>query len=196
MKVNKGVLSGILAILTACSANTKTDNDRETAAIFSSSQKEEVIAQGKEQGEKFPSQVFAYADPSGDGYVVVDTVRYYMKDSVFYTDRQYHTLNVFFSSDTDNSIVYTDWVAFDQKQKSDENGWYRVMVPDNFPEVRYPDAHISAVVLRSYFKGKPYKDVRRNADAYLYNTTKEIGRSSDRNEMDPEIKRLIDYINL
>lgn len=180
-------------ILAACSANTKTNTESETVSVHSSIEGAEAIVQ--EPANKYPSQIFAYANPDGEGFVIRDTVRYYMDGNVFYTDRQYHILNVYFSTDDDNTMVYNDYVAFDMTQKPDSNGWYKVVVPDDFPDFWHPGSHISAVILRGYFVGTQTKDINRNADAYLYNTTKEIGRSSDRNVADPEVKKLIELIN-
>lgn len=179
--------------LVACSANTKTDTESETAPIQSWTVGVEAAVQ--EPANKYPSQIFAYANPDGEGFLIEDTVRYYMDGNVFYTDRQYHILNIYFSTDDDNTMVYNDYVAFDMSQKPDSNGWYKVVIPDGFPDFRHPGSHVSAVILRGYFVGKPTKEAHRVADAYLYNTTTEIGRSSDRNVADSEVKKLIELIN-
>ena len=193
MNPTTSLISGALAvILSGCSVSMKSHSEGDISMEPSTSDTEYVIAQEKTT-DRYPSQVFAYSNPDGEGLVVVDTVSYFMKDNCFYVNRQCRSIYIVFAKDSDNSLNGGDFLSFDWYQKPDENGWYKVEVKD-FPYYWPEDSHVGAIILKAYFNGEPDNSGDRIADAYLYNSTNDIYRSKDRNVLDVELVKFVNCL--
>ena len=103
-------------------------------------------------------------------------------------------MTIIYSYDTDDSMAYQNMIYFDKKQSPDKNGWYKIKI--NRDDIqRHPDTHVSGIVLRSYIGDKyPPKVGNPHANAYLFNSTKEIDTDNDRNNLSPQLMKLYSII--
>lgn len=148
--------------------------------------------QSPDYSEKYEWQMFCY--PEDNELVEVCPVYYYVSNDTLYTSEKYYYINYLWSSDKDTIMTSSAQVFFDRNQEPNEAGWYANCVVDKNPLYDHTGTHLSAIILRAYDGPLHPSEGLSNADAYLYNATKEIARSSDRNVLSPELKKLIPYI--
>lgn len=142
---------------------------------------------------------FYKVDFKRDEYVPVKEVSYYVNGDTLFTSEPYRSFCMFFSDMEKDSIVNMNYVAFDLTQKPNEDGWYLISLGNykNNPKDyhRLPNTRLSAVVLRAYFNGMPDTMFSPSANAVLYNGTKTMAQSRERNKLDRQLKKLLPYID-
>lgn len=144
--------------------------------------------------DDFETATFSYPDTAGRGVRHdVCKVSYYVSGDTIFTSERYHYLNLVYSYDADNTMAYHKIIFFDRNQ-TPEDGWYEIHISQDPPE-RMEGTHLSGIVLRGYRdKYHPEGNGLPNADAYIYNATKEIATSSEKSELSPQLSKLLLYI--
>lgn len=138
--------------------------------------------------------MFSYPDTAERGVRHdVCPVKYYVSGDTIFTSERYHYLNLVYSYDCDSTMAYHKIIFFDREQ-TPKDGWYELHISQD-PLERMEDTHLSSIVIRGYRdKYHPEGNGLPNADAYIFNATKEIAASSEKSELSSQLSRLLPYI--
>ncbi len=141
----------------------------------------------------FETQWFQYSDSTGYNLNDLCVVKYYVNGDTIFSSEKYSFASIGYSWDEDTTLAYHNIIFFDQNQKRNKDGWYSIVIEENYIP-REPETHLSSIALRSYRGNRyDYKN-ETHADALLFNVSKEIEAGRDRNVLSPQLKKLYETI--
>lgn len=148
-----------------------------------------------EDGTEYETAMFSSPDSTLTSRTNLCEVRYYVNADTLFTNEKYFFVSLTFSDDNDADKHYDQFVFFDKSQQPNKDGWFHIIF-DRKDIYREPNSHVSAIVLRSYMGDKyDYANPKLpHADAYLYNTTDYIAAGRYRNELTPQLSKLLPII--
>lgn len=175
-------------LLSGCSGQSGKDNVRNNSEIVELTH----------ENIQYETAMFYKIDFKKDEYVAVKEVRYYVNEDTLFTSERYYSFHMYFSDDDSDSIVNMNSLPFDINQKLNKDGWYYITLgkyKDNIKRYnRLPNTRLSAVVLRSYYNGELDSMFSSVPNAVLFNSTKTMAQSRERNKLDRQLQKLLPYI--
>lgn len=193
MKNLSKLLLSVLIISVFSCGRVKTYEQEES--VFNEHEKLNQMPSVVTEDKNFETSTFTSIPGKDMTRVPLCPVIYYVEDGVLYSSEKYHALYLVYSNDSTNKMTYQYSIIFDTKQEPDSAGWVSL----DFKGVdipRIPNTHLSGIIMRNYYG--PLVDESTHShgwpDAVLFNSTKEIANGRDKNMLNPQLEKLLNYI--